>query len=323
MIKRPRRNRRTPAIRQILRETHLKPADLVLPLFVMDQQGRESIPTMPGCARLGYADLIDECTKAYELGVKAVALFPKVSESLKDSHATFSYADNNFYLEMISRLKKELPDLILFTDVAMDPYSSDGHDGIVRNGEVLNDETLDVLAKMSVAQARAGSDYISPSDMMDGRVGYIRHALEREGFINTGIMAYSAKYASAFYGPFRDALDSAPKSGDKKTYQMDPANRVEAKREVLADIEEGADIVMVKPALSYLDIIRQSKEISNVPVAAYFVSGEYAMIKAAGQLGYLDEQAAMTEAVISIKRAGADLIFTYAAIDIARELSTL
>lgn len=319
LTKRPRRNRRTAAIRSMLQETRIIPSDLVLPLFVTEGSGiKEPIDSMPGCFRYSLDNLLIKAEEAYAVGIRGLAIFPKIEESKKDSAASFSYSESNFYLEVIAKLKSKLPEMLLFTDVAMDPYSSDGHDGIVKDGVILNDETLVVLGKMALAQAKAGADIISPSDMMDGRIGYIRKVLDEGGHIEVSIMAYSAKYASSFYGPFRDALDSAPKAGDKKTYQMNPANSLEALREVKLDLEEGADMVMVKPALSYLDIISQTKKISDVPVTAYFVSGEYAMIKAAGERGWLDAEEAMYEATLSIKRAGADLIFTYAAIELAK-----
>lgn len=304
----------------MMQETQLRAENLVLPLFVTEGVGvMEPIESMPGCFRYSLENLLKKAEEAFELGVRGIALFPKITDDKKDSTATYSYDENNFYLDAITNLKAHLPGMLVFSDVAMDPYSSDGHDGIVEDGKILNDETLVVLAKMAVAQAKAGADIISPSDMMDGRVGFIRNVLDENGFQDVGIMAYAAKYASAFYGPFRDALDSAPKAGDKKTYQMDPANKREALREVRLDLEEGADMVMVKPALSYLDIISETKRISDVPVTAYFVSGEYAMIKAAGEKGWLDADQAMYEATLSVKRAGADIIFTYAALDIIKD----
>ena len=252
------------------------------------------------------------------LGVQCFDLFPAVDDSLKDELGTYSYSKNNFYLKYISEVKKRFPEAVIMTDVAMDPYSSDGHDGIVRDGKIINDETLDVLARMSVAQAEAGADIIGPSDMMDGRVEHIRDALDDAGFSDVSIMSYTAKYASAFYGPFRDALDSAPKFGDKKTYQMDPANKQEALIEAELDYFEGADYLMVKPALCYLDVIHMLKEEYPVPIAAYNVSGEYAMLKAAAKNGWLEYARAMTEMLLSIKRAGADVILTYFAKDFAQ-----
>lgn len=319
MKKRPRRNRVNDSLRSMIRETVINPADLVLPLFVTEGSSvKEEIPSMMNCYRYSIDNLVKKAEEAYEVGIRGVALFPKIKEENKDSVGSYSWNEANFYLEAISELKRKLPGLILFTDVALDPYSSDGHDGIVKDGVVLNDETLEVLGKMALAQAKAGADFISPSDMMDGRVGFIRNVLDENGYKNVGIMSYSVKYASSFYGPFRDALDSAPKAGDKKTYQMDPSNKIEALREVRLDLEEGADMVMVKPALSYLDIISNVKKESDVPVCAYFVSGEYAMIMAAGERGILNAKEALYEATLSVKRAGADIIFTYGAIELAK-----
>ena len=299
----------------------MTPNDFILPLFIMEgDESRSAIASMPGQFRYGKNPLLKEAKEAFELGIPAVALFPLIAENKKDPTATESLNPEGLFLRTISMLKNELPDLAIVTDVAMDPYSSDGHDGFVENGKIVNDRTLEILAAMAVAQATAGADIIAPSDMMDGRVGYIRKALDERGFTDVSILAYSAKYASAFYGPFRDALDSAPRHGDKKTYQMDPANREEAIREVLLDVEEGADMVMVKPALSYLDVISEVKSRVNVPVAAYNVSGEYAMVKAAAQNGWLDESAVMREMLLSIKRAGADIILSYFAKDMARML---
>lgn len=272
---------------------------------------------MPGIYRFTTDLVLKEVEECMQLGVKTFAPFPNISENLKDKYATESYKENNLYLKAIKAIKQEFPEAILMTDVAMDPYSADGHDGIVENGEILNDETLVVLGKMALAQARAGSDIVGPSDMMDGRVGHIRKVLDDNNFKNVSIMAYSAKYASAFYGPFRDALDSAPKFGDKKTYQMNPANVREAIIEAQLDVEEGADFLMVKPALSYLDVIKTLNDNFHLPVAAYNVSGEYAMIKAAGQKGWIDPTKAMVESLISIKRAGAKIILSYFAKEFA------
>jgi porphobilinogen synthase len=273
---------------------------------------------MPGFFRLSPDLLLGEARSAHALGIPAVALFPALPETLKDRLASESTNSDGLLQRTVRELKDRIPDLAVITDVAMDPYSSDGHDGVFEDGEILNDPTLEILAAMAVAQAEAGADIVAPSDMMDGRVRAIREGLDESGFEGVGILAYSAKYASAFYGPFRDALDSAPKSGDKKTYQMDPANAREAIREVLLDVEEGADMVMVKPALPYLDVISAVRSAVPVPVAAYSVSGEYAMAKAAAQLGWLDEEAVMAEMLTAIKRAGADMILTYFAADIAR-----
>lgn len=321
LVHRPRRNRRTDGIRRLVRETSLSPADFILPLFIIEGDStREEIKSMPGCYRLGMKPLVEQAREAYELGIPAIALFPRIEESKKDRLASESLNPNGLLPRAIKTLKDAVPDLMVITDVAMDPYSSDGHDGVVENGKIVNDATLEVLAEMALAQAEAGADIVAPSDMMDGRIGFIRGALDDGGFSDVGILAYSAKYASAFYGPFRDALDSAPRHGDKKTYQMDPANKREAIREVLLDVEEGADMVMVKPALSYLDVISAVRDAVDVPVAAYNVSGEFAMIKAAAKLGWLDEKAAMLELLLSIKRAGADIILSYFAADAAKSL---
>ena len=316
---RPRRNRRNAAIRGLMRETELSPAHLILPLFVTGGEDvRIPIGAMPGCFRLSVDHTVALARDAWGLGVRALALFPALSDSVKDPRATESLNPNGLLQRTVRALKDALPDLVVITDVAMDPYSSDGHDGYLEDGQIINDVSLEILASMAVAQAQAGADYVAPSDMMDGRVGVLREALDEEGFTNTGILAYSAKYASSFYGPFREALDSAPRSGDKKTYQMDPANRREALREVLLDVAEGADIVMVKPAMPYLDVVAEVSAHVDVPVAAYQVSGEFAMIKAAAQNGWLSEEAAVDESLIAIRRAGADMILTYFAMDYAR-----
>ncbi len=318
---RPRRNRRTAAIRGLMRETELSPAHLILPMFVTEgDDTRIPIGAMPGCFRLSISHTVALATEAYSLGIPAVALFPALPDSIKDKRASEGSNPDGLLQRTVRALKDALPELAVITDVAMDPYSSDGHDGYVENGEIVNDITLEILAGMAVAQAEAGADLVAPSDMMDGRVGIIREALDDAGFTNTGILAYSAKYASAFYGPFREALDSAPRSGDKKTYQMDPANRREAMREVMLDVMEGADIVMVKPALAYLDVIADVASNVDVPVAAYQVSGEYAMIKAAAANGWLDEDRAVAETLTAIRRAGADMILSYFAIDYAKNL---
>lgn len=321
IVKRPRRNRRTAALRRLVRETEVRPADLILPLFVTEQSHKEPILSMPGCFRLDRASLVEEAVEAFHMGIPAVALFPVITDQKKNKRATEAFNPEGLLPQAIKDIKSAVPELLVITDVAMDPYSSDGHDGYVENGEIVNDVTLEILAGMAVAQVEAGADIVAPSDMMDGRVGAIRAALDAAGHAEAGILAYSVKYASSFYGPFRDALDSAPRHGDKKTYQMDPANVDEAVREVLLDIEEGADMVMVKPALAYLDVIRLVNEIAEVPVAAYNVSGEFAMIKAAAEKGWLDEQACMLEMVTAIKRAGADIILTYFAKDIVRAMA--
>lgn len=318
MLRRPRRNRKNEVVRSQMRETNLSVDNLIYPLFVVDGQNHKSeVKSLPGQYRLSLDHLLKEVEECMNLGVKCFDLFPAVDESLKDQLATYSYSKDNFYLKYISEVKKRFPEAVIMTDVAMDPYSSDGHDGVVRDGEIVNDETLDVLGKMSVAQAEAGADIIGPSDMMDGRVEFIRDALDEAGFTNASIMSYTAKYASAYYGPFRDALDSAPKFGDKKTYQMDPANKQEALLEAEQDYLEGADYLMVKPALCYLDVIHMLKEEYPIPIAAYNVSGEYAMLKAAAQNGWVDYDRAMPEMLLSIRRAGADVILTYFAKEFA------
>lgn len=322
LTKRPRRLRRTETLRRMVRETTLTVDDLIYPLFIMDgEQQRVAVPSMPGCDRYTVDLLLEEIQSAVQLGIGAIALFPKIPESLKDNAGTESYNAAGLVPRAVKAVKAEFPELVVITDVALDPYSSEGHDGIVENGQILNDETVAILVQQAVMQAAAGADIVAPSDMMDGRVGAIRRGLDAAGFWQVGIMAYSAKYASAYYGPFRDALDSAPKFGDKKTYQMDAANAREAIVEVDLDIAEGADIVMVKPALAYLDIIRQIRQHCQTPIAAYNVSGEYAMIRAAAQQGWIDEQKVILETLTSMKRAGADLILTYFAKQVAEWLA--
>ncbi|MCB0615835.1 MAG: porphobilinogen synthase [Phaeodactylibacter sp.] len=325
MLRRPRRNRYSAAIRGLAQETHLSPEHLVQPLFLVDGKGiREEISSLPGSFRLSTDETLREIEACMELGVKSFIAFPKVADKLKDKRATHSYSNDNFYLQAAREIKARFPEACLISDVAMDPYSSDGHDGFVYNGEVINDETLHILQKMALAQAEAGFDILGPSDMMDGRVEAIRIALDEEGYNNTGIMAYTAKYASAFYGPFRDALDSAPRESDedipkdKKTYQMNPANRREALIEGELDTMEGADFLMVKPALNYLDVILLMKQSFELPIAAYHVSGECAMLIAACRNGWLDYEQAMPETLLSIRRAGADVIITYFAKDFAK-----
>ena len=319
MLRRPRRNRKSEVIRELVVETRLSKSDLIYPLFMVQGDNiKQEVASMPGIYRFSVDKLMDEINECSNLGIKTVCLFPAFEEKYKDKYATISYDPDNFYLKTIAQIKKDLPDVCVMTDVAMDPYSSDGHDGIVENGEILNDESLEVLGKMSLAQAKAGADILGPSDMMDGRVEYIRDLLDDEGFNKVSIMSYTAKYASAFYGPFRDALDSAPKSGDKKTYQMNPANIREALIEAELDELEGADILMVKPALSYLDVIKELSDASNLPISAYNVSGEYAMIKAADQKGWLDGEKTMLEVLLSIRRAGAKIILTYFAKEYAQ-----
>lgn len=319
MLNRPRRNRSSAAIRTMVEENRLSVKDLLFPLFVMDGSATKTeIKSMPGIYRYTTDLLLKEIEECLNLGITSYALFPQVAEDRKDSLATESHRQGSLYLEAIHAVTSRFPEISMLTDVAMDPYSSDGHDGIVKNGEILNDETLEVLSKMAVAQAQAGSKLIGPSDMMDGRVGYLRESLDDAGFTNVGIMAYSAKYASAFYGPFRDALESAPKFGDKKTYQMNPANSREALREAELDELEGADFLMVKPALAYLDIISLLRDNTNLPIAAYNVSGEYAMVKAAEANGWIDGEKAMLESLLSMKRAGAQVILTYFAKEFAQ-----
>lgn len=318
IIRRPRRNRQSEAIRALVQETTVSVNDLIYPMFLLDGQGIKSeVKSMPGIYRYSLDTLLEELKEVTDLGIKCIDLFPNYAEDKKDKYATESYREGTFYLDALKAVKDHFPELALMTDIAMDPYSSDGHDGLVENGKILNDETLEILGKMAVAQARAGADILGPSDMMDGRVGYIRRALDAEGFTNVSIMSYSVKFASAFYGPFRDALDSAPRFGDKKTYQMNPANVREALIEAALDYEEGADFLMVKPALAYLDVIKTLNQNFDLPIAAYNVSGEYAMLKAAAQNGWLDGDRAMLETLLSIRRAGAKIILTYFAKEFA------
>ena len=319
MNQRPRRNRKSVAIRSMLSETQVGISNLIYPLFIVDGNNiKDEIPSMPNIFRWSLDLLLKEVEECMNLGITNFVLFPAVDDNLKDTTATYSYSSKNFYLKAITSIKKSFPECCLMSDVAMDPYSSDGHDGLVKNGKIVNDQTLPILANMSIAQADAGIDIIGPSDMMDGRIGYIRQALDKNGYQEVSIMSYTAKYASAFYGPFRDALDSAPKSGDKKTYQMDPANKKEALLEAELDTIEGADFLMVKPALCYLDVIHSLKANMDLPIAAYNVSGEYAMIHAASEKGWLDYNATFNESLLSIKRAGADIILTYFAKDFAK-----
>ena len=323
-LKRNRRLRSNKAIRNLVRETIISPNDFLVPLFIVEGKGvKEEIASMPNYFRYSL-DLLDKEVKdLWEMGLKSVLLFVKVPDNLKDNKGTEALNPKGLMQRAIKTVKNACPDMLVMTDVALDPYSSYGHDGIIENGIILNDETIDVLAEMSVSHAQAGANFVAPSDMMDGRILSIREALEEEGFVNTGIMSYSAKYASAFYGPFRDALDSAPVNmknipKDKKTYQMDYANRFEAIRETEMDIDEGADIVMIKPGLCYLDIVRDIKNAVDVPVAVYQVSGEYAMLKAAAEKGWLDHDAVMMEQITAIKRAGADVIASYFAKDVVK-----
>ena len=303
-------------------ETILTPSDFIAPLFIDEGTNTETmIASMPGYYRRSLDLTVKEVKHLASLGIKSVLLFIKCRDELKDNTGKEAWNKNGLMQRSIKAIKDAVPEMVVMTDVALDPFSSYGHDGIVKDGEIVNDETVEALVRMSISHATAGADFVAPSDMMDGRIGAIRNGLEEEGFTKTGIMSYSAKYASCFYGPFRDALDSAPGFGDKKTYQMDFANRTEAIKETLMDIEEGADIVMIKPALAYLDIIREIKNAVEIPVSAYQVSGEYAMIKAAAQMGWLNEEKAMMETLTSIKRAGADLMATYFAKEAVRLLN--
>lgn len=319
MQRRPRRNRKSESVRNLVEETSLSVKDLIFPLFLVDGSNQKiEVKSMPGIFRFSQDLLLKEIEDCMKLGITAFDVFPAYPEPLKDSIASESYNPETFYLKALREIKKQFPEVCLMSDVAMDPYSSDGHDGLVKNGKILNDETLEILGRMSLAQADAGVDILGPSDMMDGRVGFIRNLLDENGFTDTSIMSYTAKYASAFYGPFRDALDSAPKFGDKKTYQMNPANSKEALIEADLDLEEGADFLMVKPALSYLDIIKLLSDNYPVPIAAYNVSGEYSMVKAAAAQGWLDSERAMHEILLSIKRSGAKIILTYFAKEYAK-----
>ena len=311
--------RKSSAIRELVAETTLSANDFIAPLFIDEGENvKFEIPSLKGYYRMSLDNTIKEVKELWSMGIKCVLLFVKSPDELKDNTGKEAWNDQGLMQRSIRAIKSAVPEMIVMTDVALDPYSSFGHDGIVRDGEIVNDETVEALVKMSVSHASAGSDFVAPSDMMDGRIGAIRKGLEENGYTQTGIMAYSAKYASCFYGPFRDALDSAPGFGDKKTYQMNYANRTEAVKETLMDIEEGADIVMVKPALAYLDIIREVKDAVDVPVSCYNISGEYAMIKAAARMGWIDEDRAILETLTSMKRAGADLIATYFAKDLVR-----
>ena len=316
--------RKNAAIRNLVAETVLHPSNFIAPLFVDEGNNIAfEIPSMPGYYRRSIDGTVKEVKELWSMGIKAVLLFVKAADDTKDNTGKESWNPNGLMQRAIKAIKDAVPEIIIMTDVALDPYSSYGHDGIVKDGQIVNDATVETLVKMSLSHATAGADMVAPSDMMDGRIGAIREAFEQNNFSQTGIMAYSAKYASCFYGPFRDALDSAPGFGDKKTYQMDYSNRVEAIKETMMDIEEGADIVMIKPAMSYLDIIREIKNAVDVPVSAYQVSGEYAMIKATAKMGWLDEDKAIVESLTSIKRAGADLIATYFAKDAVRILEEL
>ena len=312
MNRRNRILRQSTSIRSLVRETTLEPCDFIVPVFLVEgEQIKDEISSMPGYYRYSLDLAVKELEECYHMGLRCALLFVKVPDELKDNTGKETLNGDGLMQRSVRAIKHALPDLVVMTDVALDPYSSFGHDGIVEGQQIVNDKTVEILARMSVSHARAGADFVAPSDMMDGRIHAIREALEKEGLHNTGIMSYAAKYASCFYGPFRDALNSAPGFGDKKTYQMDPSNRLEAIKEVLMDVEEGADIIMIKPAHAYLDIIREVKNQVNLPVSAYHVSGEYAMIKAAAKAGYLNEDQAIMEVLTGIKRAGADLIATY------------
>jgi porphobilinogen synthase len=328
LVHRPRRLRRNASVRALVEETVLRPADFIAPLFVVDGDGApEPIGSMPGVSRFNLRDLVAECQELVSLGVKAVALFPKLDASFKDEKGTAALADDALILRAVRAVKQAVPDMVVMTDIALDPYTSHGHDGLLTadGRDVDNDATVEVLRKMAVLHARAGVDFVAPSDMMDGRIGSIREALDEAGCEQTAIMAYTVKYASAYYGPFRDAVGSAKAAGthslDKRTYQLNPSNRREAMIELELDVSEGADIVMVKPAGAYLDIIRDVRDASTKPVAAYQVSGEYAQIHAAAQLGWLDLAKVRHESLVAIKRAGADMILTYFAKDMAKALS--
>ena len=319
---RPRRNRRTAAIRALVRETTVTASDLVYPLFVHEGSADEPIESMPGCTRWSLPGLVKEAGEAHALGIPAVVLFPAIAEELKTSEAEECFNPEGLVPRAIRALKEAHPSLLVLTDVALDPYNSDGHDGLVERGEngeleILNDETVAVLCEQALTHAQAGADIVAPSDMMDGRIGAIRSYLDESGYTEVSILSYTAKYASAFYGPFRGALESAPKDGDKKSYQMDPGNAREALRELILDEDEGADMVMVKPAGPYLDVISTLRDATTLPIAAYQVSGEYLMLKSASAAGWLDEESAVMESLVGIKRAGADMILTYFAKDVA------
>lgn len=316
---RPRRNRRTAAIRDLVRETELSAAHLIYPLFLHAGTEDQPVESMPGCMRWSLEGLVKEAGEAHKLGIPAVVLFPAIASKLKSRDAREAWNAKGLLPRAVKAIKAAHPTLAVITDVALDPYNSDGHDGIVANdGVILNDETVTALCKQALCHAYAGADIVSPSDMMDGRVGALRAALDKEGFTEVAILSYTAKYASAFYGPFRGALDSAPKAGDKKTYQMDYANAREAVREAILDEAEGADMLMVKPATTYLDVIHRLRSTTTLPIAAYHVSGEYLMIKSAAKSGWLDEKKAVLEVLTSIRRAGADMILTYFAKDVAK-----
>lgn len=318
-LRRNRRLRQSQAIRHLVRETIITPSDFLVPLFVVEGKGvKEAIPSMPNYYRYSLDVLAKEVKELWHMGLCGVLVFVKVPEALKDNAGTEALNPKGLMQRAVKTIKDACPDMLVMTDVALDPYSSYGHDGIVEDQKILNDETVEVLAEMALSHAEAGADFVAPSDMMDGRILSIRETLEEAGYTDTGIMSYSAKYASAFYGPFRDALDSAPGFGDKTSYQMDPANRFEAIEEAQADVDEGADIIMVKPGLCYLDIVREIKNEIDVPIAVYQVSGEYAMLKAAAEKGWLDHDAVMMEQLLAMKRAGANIIASYFAKDVVQ-----
>ena len=315
-IRRKRRLRKSDALRDLVQETHIHPHDFIVPLFVVEGKSvKEEIPSMPNICRMSLDEIQKEVRLLWKMGLKGVLVFAKVEDRLKDNAGTEALTPDGLMQRAIQTIKATVPEMVVFSDVALDPYSSFGHDGIVENNTIVNDATIDVLAQMALSHAQSGADVVAPSDMMDGRVMHIREALENSGFPDTCIMSYAAKYASSFYGPFRDALDSAPGFGDKKTYQMNPANRKESMDEVLLDIEEGADLVMVKPGLAYLDILRDLRNTIDVPLAVYQVSGEYAMLRAAAEKGWLDYETVMMEQLLAFKRAGASIIASYSAKD--------
>lgn len=324
LTKRPRRNRKSAAIREITQETRLLPSDLIAPLFVVEGiRKKEPIHSMPEVFRLSIDLLIQEVRELYLLGIRGINLFPFIPKEVKDDRGSEAVRHGNLISQAIRAIKEEIPEMCLMVDIALDPYTSHGHDGLVdESGRIVNDETLEVLAQMSLLAAEAGADVVAPSDMMDGRIGYIRKELDRSGFQDVSILSYAVKFASAFYGPFRDALESAPRFGDKKTYQLNPGNRREALMECLLDDAEGADMLLIKPALPYLDILSAVRAQTHLPLGAYHVSGEYAMIMAAAEKGWIEGSRAMSECLLSIKRAGADFILTYAAKKMAEKLST-
>lgn len=321
LVQRPRRNRKSPAIRSLAQETHLLPHMLIAPLFIVDgQMQRQPISGMPQVDRLSLELLVQEVISLYNVGIRAVDLFPVIPSEKKDRWGSEALRSDNLIQTAIRAIKRDIPEMCVMVDIALDPYTDHGHDGLVDDsGQILNDETLEFLGKMALLAAEAGADLVAPSDMMDGRIGYIRNVLDEAGYTNTGILSYAVKYASSLYGPFRNALNASPK-GDKKTYQLNPANSREAMREIHLDEQEGADMLLIKPALAYLDIVYQARQVTDLPIGAYQVSGEYAMIMAAAEKGWVDANKVMMECLLSIKRAGADFIFTYAAKTVAQLL---